>query len=174
MRQAIPTLEILEIPTLDAPREALFDRHATLNLINVLVGELTMLGLDLANRPELLDSSILLCHRMADAIRDPARTANWCDAAEPFTDALANELTDLLLTYPHKATDPMVVTGVLDIRESLSTLRKGAAELRRRNGHPRPDEAPEPGAFGDNLLEVLAAARDPDHRSGDTGFHLVA
>ncbi len=57
-------VEITEIPALSAQESSLVDLHSVMNVLNVIYGELTLLGFALADDGDLLKSALDLCEQI--------------------------------------------------------------------------------------------------------------
>lgn len=169
MRTPQPEHEILTIPPLDAAQSAVLDNHSALNLLNVLIGELTMLGLALAGQAALLDRAIHLAHHIAEALHDPARAPNWAVAADAYADSVDNELADLRWQFPDRIECEEVTAGLRNIRGILEILRLRAFEVRQRSRHPERWEPFQPEAIRRSLVGILEAM---EHHSRGR-FHIT-
>ena len=65
-------VEITEIPPLSPGESSLLDMHTLLNVLNVLYGELSLLGLTLGDDPELLRPALVVCDRFKADLGNPA------------------------------------------------------------------------------------------------------
>ena len=151
MRELCPAIQAPGIRSADTSPRPAFDHHAALNALNILVGELTMLGITLGYSAELFDESICLCHRIADGLRDRNRLGNWVVAAEPFSDAIESALSEALIAHAGNASDPEVAIGLGNIRETLAVLRSHAGDLSSAES-PAPRWGAEPDPVRDTAL----------------------
>lgn len=128
--------EITTIPPLGPGETSRLNLHSLLNILNVLYGELTLLGLSLAHNPELLHPALTECDGIRTDFVDPA--ASLRHAADlPRTSARINAVVAAALAaQPDKAADPEVQESLANIRSVFHVLEVRARELLARSEAP--------------------------------------
>lgn len=152
-----PELEILEIPPLDAGQCALLDNHSVLNVLNVVVGELTLLGIAFEADPGLFSESLALCDEVALGLREPAGADSWTDAADRFVSRIEREINEVTGRHLERLSEPEVSAGLVSLQRILAILRVRAHELLRRHRCPHRWEPFSATRLRESLIGVLAA-----------------
>jgi len=130
--------EIVDLPPLTGEEAALVDMHSLLNVLNILHGELALIGLTLARDSAALSAALGVCDQWLADLRDRPRAQR---AAEAFPNLRARVLMDvarLVAQHPEKEDDPELVESranldsvflILDlrVRELLARLRQPTA-----------------------------------------------
>lgn len=131
-----PDHEIVEIPPLSAGQTSLLTMHSVLNVLNVLHGELTLLGFALADDGELLAPALTACERFRSALPDPAESLAHAGAMDKFAAIIQWNLRDELGRRPVIRDDPAVVESVANIESVFAILAVRARELLARSKAP--------------------------------------
>lgn len=129
--------EIREIPPLTARESSLLNLHSVLNVLNVLIGELTLLGHTLAEDDELLEPATQLCWDFQRDLMNPEVALEHARSLPAFHAKIQGFIQTALAQHPARATTD-------DVRESLDNIESVFAifEVRAR--------------------EILARAQAPD------------
>lgn len=130
-------VEITEIPALTPGESSLLDMHTLLNVLNVLYGELSLLGITLGNDPELLRPALVLCDRFRADLGDPAASLRQAQGL-PTTVAAIQQVVDAELARQPARRDET------EVRDSLANLQSVFKVL------------------GVRSREILARSRTPD------------
>jgi signal transduction histidine kinase len=129
-------IEITEIPSLQPGEISLVEMHSLLNVLNVLRGELSLIGLHLADDPDLLRQGLGLCDRIKDSFTDPARALQFAGHVPQDKQAIRDEIAAALARHPAKAGDAEMQESVENIRSVFRILEVRAQESLARAGEP--------------------------------------
>jgi signal transduction histidine kinase len=130
-------VEITDIPPLSAGETSLLNLHSVLNLLNVLHGELTLLGLSLADDPELLQPALERCDRFRADLTDPAAALRQAEALPETIAAIEQELKKVLADQPVRSSDAEVQDSLGNIRTVMQVFDVRAREILARERSPQ-------------------------------------
>lgn len=129
-------IEITEIPPL-APNElSLLAMHSVLNVLNVLRGELTLIGLALTGDDALLRRGLAAADDLIGSLRDPVASLEGARQIESLVAAITAEIDEALARYPDKSADPEIAESRANLLSVFAILRVRARELLGRARHP--------------------------------------
>jgi signal transduction histidine kinase len=140
-------LEITDIPSLQPGEISLVEMHSLLNVLNVLQGELTLIGLHLADDLDLLPRGLALCDRVKASFSDPAATLAFATRVKEEENAIMAEIAAQLALHPAKAADAETEDSLANIRSVFRILEVRALETLA--------QASEPGRWVDYRLAEL-------------------
>jgi len=129
-------VEIRSIPSLDAADSTLLNNHSLLNLLNVLQGELSLVGLALANDTEFLQSALNRCAQIERDLRDPEATLRHAERAEDLLHEIDGSLAMALDAVPGSKERTDVRESAENIRSVLEIFRVRAREILSRAEAP--------------------------------------
>jgi len=129
-------IEITEIPSLQPGEISLVEMHSLLNVLNVLRGELSLIGLHLADDPDLLRQGLALCDRIKDSFTDPARALQFAGRVPQDKLAIRDEIAAARARHPAKAGDAEMQESLANIRSVFRILEVRAQETLARAGAP--------------------------------------
>jgi signal transduction histidine kinase len=115
----------------------LLNLHSVLNLLNVLHGELTLLGLSLADDPELLQPALERCDRFRADLTDPAAALRQAEALPETIAAIEQELKKVLADQPVRSSDAEVQDSLGNIRTVMQVFDVRAREILARERSPQ-------------------------------------
>jgi signal transduction histidine kinase len=150
-------IEITEIPPLSPGEASLLDMHSVLNVLNVLHGELIVLGLTLAEDGDLLAPALQLCDRFQADLEDPAASLRQAAATETMLEQIEHTIAAELERHPGSADDPAIEDSLANIRSVGRVFRVRAQELLARAGSPDAWVAMPIAGLRDDFLMVFAA-----------------
>jgi signal transduction histidine kinase len=142
-------IEITEIPSLQPGEISLVEMHSLLNVLNVLQGELIVIGLHLADDPDLLRQGIALCDRVKGSFTDPVLALQFAAQLQDDERTILAEIAAATARYPAKAGDPEMQESLENIRSVFRILAVRAQETLARAG--------EPGKWIDYTIDGLRA-----------------
>jgi len=145
-------LEITQIPPLQPGEASMLDMHSLLNVVSVLHGELTLLGLHLADDPDLFRAGLAHCIRVRDSFFDPAQALAAAAAAPGHEAEILAEIDTQLRQRPALAAAPDVQESLTNIRSVFHILDVRVREILARAGQP------------DRWLEIAVADLRADFR----------
>lgn len=129
-------IEILEIPTLRPEQQSLVAMHSLLNVLNVLRGELVMIGLTLAGNDELLVEGLAICDEWIDSLRDPVASLKGARQLEAHARTFFAEIDAAITAHPAAGADPGVAESLANLQAAFDILRVRACELLARAQQP--------------------------------------
>lgn len=129
-------VEIRSIPALDATDSTLLNNHSLLNLLTVLYGELSLVGLALADDTEFLQGVLDRCAEIERDLRDADATLRHAARAEDLLGEIADSLSLALDTVPGSRERTDVQESVTNIRSVLEVFRVRAREILSRAEAP--------------------------------------
>jgi len=131
-----PEQEIVAIPPLDPSQSSLLDMHSVLNVLNVLYGELTLLGLTLADDDQLLKPALDLCEQFQQDLPDPAASLRQAAALNQTVFNIERTIALELDRHPDKKTDAAVQDSLANIRSVYKVMEVRAREILARAKAP--------------------------------------
>ncbi len=149
--------EILEIPALSPEQVSRLEMHSLLNVYNVLVGELTVLGLVLGEDENLLQRSLTVCERLLGNLGNPSRAVADAEQLEANLQIISGEIDDAVLRHAHLAGHPEVLQSRRNLNAVWEVLRTRAGELLARLRTPGLWERIPVAQLRRNFAEVFAA-----------------
>lgn len=126
-------VEIIEIPPLSPGQSSLMDMHSVLNVLNVLHGELTVVGMELADDPGFLHEGLSLCLRMRDDLVDPDAALRHVATLPETIAAIRGEITQALERRSDKGTDKEVQESLANIESVFKVFEVRAREILARS-----------------------------------------
>lgn len=157
MDPELPEVEIRDITPLGAEQVALLDHHSVLNVLNVLAGELALLGLALEDNPDAFPSGLRQVHEYSDALKRGFASPLTSATTQASINAIEAELTSITGRHPAQLSHPQVSESIRNLREVLEILRVRARELRARSADPTRWDAYPPSTLRNSFGKVLAA-----------------
>jgi len=124
--------EILAIPALDPGQSSLLDMHSVLNVLNVLYGELSLLGLTLADDDQLLRPALELCEQFQKDLTDPAASLRQAAGMNQTIFTIERTIALELEHHPAKKADPAVQDSLANIRSVYKVMEVRAREILAR------------------------------------------
>lgn len=140
--------EITSIPPLTPGEASLVDLHSVLNVLNVLYGELYLLG-DALGAEAALAPALARCEAIRADLADPAASLRHAESIGAEAEAILAAVDAARRTRPEAAHQPLVVESVANIRSVFEVLTVRARELLAR--------ARAPGEWIEASIEELRA-----------------
>lgn len=140
-------IEITQIPSLQPGEVSQVEMHSLLNILNVLQGELTVIGLHLADDPDLLPQGLAVCDRVKASFSDAAAALRFAAHVPEEEQTIMAEITAALARHPGKAGDAETTESLANIQSVFRMLEARAEETLAR--------AREPGRWLDYRLDEL-------------------
>jgi len=129
-------IEITESPELKVEDRSLLDLHSLLNVLNVLRGELALIGLTLTGNAELLPGGLAICDRMTAALKDPAQALALIAGVSGYEADVFGEIGTQLRQFPGRETDPELQESMTNLRGVFEVLHRRAREIVARSAAP--------------------------------------
>jgi signal transduction histidine kinase len=133
---AMVEVEITEIPALSPGESSLLDMHSLLNVLNVLYGELSLLGLTLGNDPELLRPALAICERFKADLGNPAASLRQAQAMPETVAAIQRVVAGELDRQPARKEEPEVRDSLANLLSVFKVLDVRSREILARNRVP--------------------------------------
>jgi signal transduction histidine kinase len=129
-------LEITDLPPLKPTERSLLNQHSLLNIFNVLRGELTLIGLEVAGDDALLRAALHTCDRLIRGLRDPELAIADARALEQHIAAIMRDVSATLAEHPDKQDNAEIRESLANLDSVFAILRTRARELLARAEHP--------------------------------------
>lgn len=129
-------VEITEIPPLGPGETSLLNLHSLLNILNVVHGELTLLGLSLADDPDLLQPALGECDGIRADLVDPSASLRHAAHLPATLDRINATISAALGARPGKAADAEVQDSLANIRSVFQVLEVRTREILARSEAP--------------------------------------
>lgn len=129
-------IEITEIPALTPAEQSLLAMHSLLNVLNVLRGELVLIGLNLAHDDALLARSLATCDELTASLHDPAAALATARQVDTHAAAIFAEIEAAVAAQPAKRTDADLAESRANLDSVFAILRVRARELLARVQQP--------------------------------------
>lgn len=129
-------IEITDIPSLQPGEISLVEMHSLLNILNVLQGELCVIGLHLANDADLLRQGLAICDRVKASFTDPVAARQFAARLSSDASAILNEIAQAAARHAAPADDPELQESLANIRSVIRILEVRAQETLARLGAP--------------------------------------
>jgi signal transduction histidine kinase len=129
-------VEITSIPPLGPAELTQLEMHSLLNILNVLKGELTLIGLQLAGDPERLKKGHATCDRIKQTFTDPEAALAFASDVTATEKTLLAEIDAEAAGRPELRTDPEFRESLDNIASVFRILEVRAAETLARTKAP--------------------------------------
>lgn len=153
----------MEIPPLTANERSLVDMHSVLNVFNVLRGELTLIGLTVAGREDLLNGAISMCDRMIRNLSDPQASLAAARDVDLHIHTIKAEVSALLETQPAMRSHPEITESLGNLESVFTILRVRAQELLARLQIPEQWVEHTIPALRRNFYDIFSAIEKNSH-----------
>jgi signal transduction histidine kinase len=164
---AMTEIEIVDIPPLQPREHSLIEMHSLLNVLNVLRGELALIGLTLAGDDALLERSLALCATLISDLQDPSAGLAGARVAEANARFILAEIETVLDRYPGSRTNPDIEEALADLESVFRILAVRAREVLARAQDPERWFMHSAAAIRSDFIEAFTAiARNSRGRFG--------
>jgi signal transduction histidine kinase len=150
-------VEITEMPPLEPGQQSLLDMHSVLNVLNVLRGELAVLGLTLAGDAELLRPALACCDDLTSGLSDPAASFTMARELERHEAEILTEIDREIDRRLGARGSPEIAESLANVHSVFAIMRVRARELLARASQPDRWETYPLGELRRNFLDVFAA-----------------
>lgn len=128
-------IEITEVPPLKLGERTLLDMHSLLNVMNVLRGELALIGLTLAQDVDLLRASLKICDQETAALSNPVLAREFAGQVAAREAAIRAEIATQVAAHPEKAEEPELAESRANLESVFRILELRARETLTQAGH---------------------------------------
>ena len=150
-------IEILSDPSLQPEQEAVLDLHGLINALNVLHGELTVIGLQLAGDEDYLAAGMAALRALAASLRKPAERLEQLRRIEDYRQQVMRSVEEVLSRHQHARQDAEVAESLSNLESVFTILRWRAAEMIARADDPRRWNCVPIAELQRNFTEVFSA-----------------
>jgi signal transduction histidine kinase len=156
-------VEITDIPALSPAERCLLGMHSLLNILNVLQGELTVIGLTLADDPELLQPALAVCNTAKASFTDERLGLQFAENVGQHLTTIRENLAAALQQHPAKAQDPEIAESLANTESVFAVLEVRAREILARAREPDRWVTFTIDYLRRDLMEVFAAIERNSH-----------
>ncbi len=136
MEQQSPAeVEITEIPDLSEAEQTLLDMHSILNTLNILMGELQFLGLEIGDL-EVLQPSLQAIEQILSALSDRPTILAYLQQINAIRQQVIENLEAALQKYPHCGENPDVKEAIANIHSVFDVVEIRVQQLLAREANP--------------------------------------
>lgn len=133
------------------------EMHSVLNVYNVLVGELTVLGLVIGGDENFLRRGLAVSGKLLENLRDPQRALADAGQLDGHLREILAEIEEVLAARPQFVTDPEVIQSRQSLQAVCDVLQVRARELLGRLRTPERWERIAVAQLQRNFAEVFMA-----------------
>lgn len=156
-------VEIRGISPLGTDQLALLENHSILNVLNVLVGELALLGLALEDNPDAFPAGLRHCQEFSEALRGGSQDMTCSEITQSAANSIEEELATVCSRHPTRLVQAPVIESIRNIHGVMGILRLRARELRARSADPNRWDGYPPATLRNNFTQVFAAMEGISH-----------
>ncbi len=131
-----PEIEIQELPPLRSDQESMLDMHSLLNILSVVHGELSLIGLHLHNDDQALAGALAACREFIAGLRQRETALRCASQLSTYRDRIAADINLHLSGFPSMNSDPELMESVANIESVFSVLALRSRELLARAESP--------------------------------------
>ncbi len=157
MNAAWPEVEIKDLPTIKPDQLSQLDMHGLLNVLNVLQGELTLLGLSLASDMDYLKEALLICREMIASLRKRDAALHSMACLKEYRSRLEACIQDAILKFPEQAEQEDVKETLANIQSVFSILEVRAREVMARQESPEAWQSIKVDDLRSSFTEIFSA-----------------
>lgn len=150
-------VEITQLPPLSDAEQALLDSHSLLNVLNVLSGELMIIGLCAADDPEWLPAGLEIFRHLHARLISPHAILAEIPHLPAQEATIFAEIEQRLSTRPDLREHPSIRESIANLRSVFAILHVRGRELLARAAAPDEWVTMPVALLRDNLLNVLGA-----------------
>jgi signal transduction histidine kinase len=150
-------VEVADLPPLPPEEASLLDMHSMLNILNVLQGELAVIGLILAQDAELLKDGLSVCRKLTEALRDRSQALQDAAALPSTCARVMAEIERALQEHAGRRESPEIAESLANLESVFAILEVRAHEILARAQHPERWETMRIENLRHNFLEAFAA-----------------
>ena len=150
-------VEVADLPALQPEEASLLDMHSLLNILNVLQGELAVIGLTLAEDADLLKDGLTVCRELTGALRDRRKALQDAAALPGHCARIMAEIERALQEHADRRESPEIAESLANLESVFAILEVRAHEILARAQHPGRWETMRIENLRHNFLEVFAA-----------------
>jgi signal transduction histidine kinase len=150
-------VEVADLPSLRPEEASLLDMHGLLNILNVLQGELAVIGLTLAQDADLLKDGLAVCRELMVGLRDRGKALQGAAALPRHCTRMMAEIERALQEHADRRENPEIAESLANLESVFAILEVRAHEILARAQHPERWETMRIENLRHNFLEAFAA-----------------
>lgn len=150
-------VEITDIPPLSSEEASIANLHSVLNVVNVLRGELTMVGIALADDEDFFKPALSICDRIREDLVDPEASIAHAGAMHALLSQIDAALATGLRQFPDRTSDPSIIESLDNLQSAFRVLETRAREILARSRAPEKWDAVSVDSLKADFLTFLAA-----------------
>jgi signal transduction histidine kinase len=131
--------------------------HSMLNILNVLQGELAVIGLTLAEDADLLKDGLTVCRELTVGLRDRGKALQGATALSGHCARVMAEIERALHDHADRRESPEIAESLANLESVFAILEVRAHEVLARAQHPERWETMRIENLRHDFLEVFAA-----------------
>ena len=168
MRPSVPAVELTKSLSLTIEEENLLDMHSVLNVCNVVLFELFLLGKAVGDTPEL-EEAMAQVTRVADSLSDPEAAHLAVEEIESFIGTLQRAVEGSVSKVPGAASRVEVIESRANLESIFDILRVRAREISARSRDPDAWVEHDVEELRNNFLHVFRAIE----KNSKGGYRIV-
>jgi len=150
-------VEVADLPALRPEETSLLEMHSMLNILNVLQGELAVIGLTLAEDADLLKDGLTVGRELTEALRDRRKALQAAAALPSHRARVMAEIERVLQDHADRRKSPEIAESLANLESVCAILEVRAHEILARAQHPERWETMRIENLRHNFLEAFAA-----------------
>jgi len=150
-------VEIVDLPALQPGQASQLDMHSVLNILNILQGELAIIGITLAQNADLLKDGIAVCRELVDGLRNREKSLQGAADLPRHCARVMGEIEQVLAEHANQRDNPEIAESLANLESVFAILDIRAQEILCRAKHPSRWETIQIENLRHSLLEVFAA-----------------
>ena len=150
-------VEVADLPALRPEEASLLEMHSLLNILNILQGELAVIGLTLAEDADLLKDGLTVCRELTRALRDRRKALQDAAALPHHRARVMAEIERVLQEHADRRESPEIAESLANLESVFAILDVRAHEILARAQHPGRWETMRIENLRHNLLVAFAA-----------------
>ena len=150
-------VEVTDLPSLRPEEASLLEMHSLLNILNVLQGELAVIGLTLTQDADLLTDGLAVCRELTVGLRDREKALQGAAALPRYCTRIMAEIERALHEHADRRENPEIAESLANLESVFAILEVRAREILARAQHPERWETMRIEDLRHNFLEVFAA-----------------
>lgn len=168
MRRSLPAVELTKPLSLTIEEENLLDMHSVLNVCNVVLFELFVLGEAAGETPELEEAKAAVT-RVASSLSNPEAAHRAVEEIDGFIETLERAVEDSVSNVPGVASRAEVVESRANLESIFDILRVRAREISARSRNPDAWVEHDVEELRNNFLHVFRAIE----KNSKGGYRIV-
>ena len=128
----MPEIICPDPPPITRLEEHQLDQHSLLNIFNILLGKVYILGTTVAREPELFEETLHITRDFMGRLMDPDKVESILLGLDSFRDQYFASLDRILANFPESLSDRKVEQSLDNLENIFEVLKKRIGEMRKR------------------------------------------